>query len=1438
METRRSRTSGMVRTEGGLLPADLLEKIRGADASVPGLKEADFGLPAGERLREAITRSWNRLVGAWAALEVVRVGAEADEALVGATRDRFLLPLFEELGFGRLPVARGLEVDGTSYPISHLWGDRVPVHLVGFGVELDRRTPGVRGAAGAAPHALVQEYLNHSDASLWGVVSNGRILRLLRDSTSLTRQAYVEWDLEGIFEGEQYAEFALLWTVLHRSRFEGEKPADCLLERWTRKAADDGTRALDKLRGGVETAIETLGAGFLAHPSNGALREALRYGSLDRQDYYRELLRLVYRLIFLFTAEERRDEATGRELLLDPNAPEEAVRRYRDGYSTARLRALAARRRGTRHGDQWVTLRRVVAALGGDGAPTVALPALGSFLFSQDACPHLDVADLRNDDLLSAVRALTTIEEDRRLRSIDYANLGAEELGSVYEGLLELHPRIEMDANPPQFSLSTAAGNERKATGSYYTPSSLISSLLDSALDPVVAQAVKGKSPADAEATLLGLSIVDPAAGSGHFLVAAAHRLAKRLAAIRTGESEPAPTAVRHALRDVIARCIYAVDINPMAIELCKVSLWLEALEPGRPLSFLDAHVKCGNSLLGVTPEVAAGGIPDAAYEPISGDDKSVARAWRDRNKKERTGQQALFEATLHLPTSALAAEARTVDALPDDSPAALTAKAARHADYEASADYRRSRAALDTWCAAFVVPKVKDAPEVTTAVVRAAGTDPSTVPPSVVGVVASTSSEFGFFHWSIEFPAVFEAGGFDVVLGNPPWERIKLQEREFFAARSPAIANAKNAAERKRMISGLEHADPVLWGSFRSAMRRAEGESHLLRDSGLYPLAGRGDINTYAVFTERAIAAAGRRGWTGIIVPSAVATDETTSFLFRSLVERQSLRSLYDFRNSDAMFRDVGHRRFKFCLLTVGPAGSAPEADLAFFAVLPDDLEDVWRHFTLTGSDFALLNPNTRTCPTFRSAADADLAKSVYRHVPVLVDESRGADGDPWSLSFLRMFDMANDSSVFADAPGNERVPLYEAKMAHQFNHRFGDYALRAPGSEDTELPRPTAQQLADRYYSPTPRYWVDADRVSARLGARWDRNWLIAWRDITNATNERTLISSVLPLAGTGHKLPIMFSSETSFPLIVANLNSFVLDWQVRQKLGGTSLTYFVLKQVPVLEPAVYQATPSWCERSFGDWLRRYVVELAVTSDQLIAFGSDLGWVGPPFRWDDERRALLRAEIEAAFFHLYGLSRDDVARVMDAFPIVRRNDEATFGTFRTRDLVLGAYDSMAAASPGAPFASRLDPPPGDPRVAHPPRGASEGPGRWLAWSEVVNRMNESVRDRPADRRTQAPRAALGARKPEPTSAKPTVSALTLDFGALGVTGSTSWLPETSVEPDLLVVGDRVRHRSFGPGMLLSVQTSGKASQLLIRFASGGERWIAFGYGLLEFEG
>jgi len=1443
MDVRRSRVGPSIRTEGGLLPADLLARIAEGDRTLPGIAESDYGLAAGVRFGEAITASWNRLVGAWSTFTAAREGAEADDVLTTPTRERWLLPLLDELGFGRPALARPVEIDGSTYAVSHGW-EHVPLHLVGAGVELDRRTPGVRGAAGAAPHALVQDLLNRSDGRLWGLVSNGRTLRLLRDSTSLTRQAYVEFDLEAMFDGEAYADFSLLWLVCHRTRFEGDRPVESLLERWSRLAADEGTRALDKLRDGVTGAIEQLGAGFLSHPSNHALRDALRGGTLDRQDFYRELLRLAYRLIFLFTAEDRRDEDTGRELILDPAASDDAVDRYRHYYSTTRLRVLAVRRRGTRHADLWVALRRVIAALGSDGgAPSVGLPPIGSFLFGPTACPDLDAADLRNEDLLSAIRSLATIEENRRLRPVDYRNLGAEELGGIYESLLELHPRMEIEANPPMFALATAAGHERKTTGSYYTPSSLIENLLETALEPVLDETVADKNRDAAEAAILALAVVDPAAGSGHFLVAAAHRIAKRLAEVRSGEGEPPPGEVRGALRDVIAHCIYAVDANPMAVELCKVSLWLEALEPGKPLSFLDAHVKVGNSLFGTTPELIEAGVPDAAYAPIAGDDPAVARALRTRNATEKRGQQSLLEAGLELPIEELAAAAQELDRVADHDLRGLNAKEKRHREYLSSIAYLRARLGADAWCAAFVAPKVSGEPALTTGAVRAFATDPHRVPATQADLVGHLARRYGFFQWPIEFPQVFARGGFDVVLGNPPWEQVQLEEKQFFAERSPTIANARNAAERKRMIAALERDDPTLWHEYRTALRVADGESHLLRHSGRFPLTGLGRINTYSVFAETMRSLLGPTGRAGIIVPTGIATDDTTKRFFGDLA-RGHLTSLYSFENEEKLFSGIDHR-VKFCLLTMaGRERPQRAADFVFFARQVTALDDEERHFTLTPEDFELLNPNTRTCPTFRSRRDAEIAKTAYRRVPVFVVED-DPDGNPWGVSFMQgIFNMASDSGLFHDAPAPDRVPLYEAKMVYQFDHRYGTYSGQTQAQANLgTLPRPSQSEKEDPTFAVAPKYWVDRAQIEARLAERWSGGWLLGWRDITYAGNERTVIASALPRAGVGHNMPIALSARPEFPVLLANLNSFALDWFARQKVGGNHLTFGILNQLPILPPDAYGARPTWLRVSLAEWVRGYVVELAFTADEMKPFATDLGWDGPPFIWNDERRSALRAEVDAAFFHLYGLDRDEVAHLMESFWVVRDREEKEHGEFRTKRLILEAYEAMEAATPEAPFASQLSPSPGDPAAAHPPR-SGELPGRWIPWEELraVPTTLSSTPLRPNAARNRSshavvyPQATPGMRRAAEAPAgaggsyQPSLSEL---IGT--VESDNGWRPEEAIDPSSLVVGARVRHRSFGEGMVLGVRQVDKRTSLLIRF-SGGEREIAFGFGFLEF--
>lgn len=1340
-----------IRSEGALLPSDLLQRIAAGDAGLPGVDPDSYHIPANEKLSEAISRSWARLTGVSRVYRDRLATAAATDPATGLTRERWLLPLFEELGYGRLQPARAQELDGRSYPISHFW-NLTPVHLVGANLNLDTRTAGAAGAARISPHGLVQDFLNRSENHVWGFVSNGRTFRVLRDNLSLTRQAYLEFDLEMMMTGELFSDFAVLWLVCHQSRVEGEKPQDCRLERWMTAAREQGVRALDDLRLGVERAVNALGSGFLSHPANCRLRGRLRMGSFSSDEYYRQLLRLVYQLLFLFSAEDR-------EVLLSPASSERARDIYRRHYSTARLRDLAERHRGSRHPDLYAALRLIIQGLGNDkGLPGLGLAALGGFLFSEAATPDIQDAELSNGHILEAIRALAFVQSSGKLRRVDFKNLGSDEFGSVYESLLELHPEINVDTG--SFALTTAAGSERKTTGSYYTPTSLINCLLDTALDPVLAEAA-GKN--DPEKAILALRICDPACGSGHFLVAAAHRVAKRLAGHRTGDEEPSPAALRTALRDIVGHCLYGVDINPMAVELCKVALWMEAVEPGKPLSFLDHHVRCGNSLLGATPKLLADGIPDEAFKPIEGDDKREVTALRKKNREQRKGQLGLLDDDdKPMCYGELAESIRGLDAIDDLTIVGVHEKESRFGHLAESPEYRRARLAADAWCAAFVWRKTGEAPyAITHDTFLHVSRSPESTPPEVRHEIERLAAQYQFFHWHIAFPDVFRApehaapendltgwsGGFDVVLGNPPWERIKIQEKEWFASSRPDIANAPNSAARRRLIDALATEDPTLHRAYLDDSRKAEGESHFVRSSEHYPLCGRGDVNTYAVFAELKRSLISNRGRVGCIVPSGIATDDTTKWFFADLVSSKALSSLYSFWETRRIFIGTDSRN-PFCLLTLrsSQASAAERAEFAFELRTTGDLKTGDRVFNLSAEDIALLNPNTHTCPIFRSKRDAEITKAIYARVPVLIKEGPPEE-NPWGISFMAMLHMANDSPLFrtreqleADGwklggnifrkDGKGYLPLYEAKMIHHFDHRFGDYTDHPPGAETTHLPDVPVERLQNPDYVVQPRYWVPEEEVADRLREKWGHDWFMGWRDICRSTDERTVIASILPRVGCGDTLLLMLPSHKDpqeVGCLLACLDSTVADYAARQKVGGTHLKYHMFKQLAVLPPSLYSSSSFWSpDMTTSDWVFPRVLELSYTAWDLAPLAKDCGYDGPPFRWDEERRFLLRCELDAGFFHLYGVSREDADYIMDTFPIIKRKDETAQGEYRTKRVILEVYDAMhQAAQTGIAYRTLLDPPPADPSVAHPPREAA----RVLPFRRIEPRDEDKYR-------------------------------------------------------------------------------------------------------------
>jgi len=1298
-----SATFSTVRSVGGLLPSDLLMRVLSGDSTLPGLKPADYHLGAGESVREAANRAWSYLTGTWAAFTAAREKLAATEPAVGLTRERWLSLLFRELGYGRLPQtpAGGLTAGEKQFAISHAW-ERTPIHLLGWGVDLDRRTPGVAGAAARAPHALVQEYLNRADGSLWGIVTNGRVLRILRDSSSLAGQSFLEFDLEAMFEGEVFSDFVALFMVAHQSRVEvapDAPPSDCWLEKWRTAAVEQGTRALGELRVGVREAIEALGTGFLHHPDNGALVHRLNSGELRLEDYHRALLRLVYRLLFLFVAEDR-------GALLAPDADEVARERYARYFSTARLRRLATRRRGTRHGDQWEALRLVIGALGRDGGrPELGLPGLGG-LFEAGPADVVTDLGLANEALFAAVRRLAVVQlKGQPKRLVDYRNLGAEELGGIYESLLELVPRF--DPVERTFTLENLAGNERKTSGSYYTPTSLIDLVLDTALDPLLDAAEREKDP---EAALLGLTVCDPACGSGHFLVAAARRLAERVATVRTGEVDPSPVHQQQALYDVISRCIYGVDLNPMAAELAKVSLWIEALQPGRPLSFLDAHVKVGNSLLGTTPALLAAGIPDAAFTPIEGDDRKYAAALKKRNAAERSGQGELFGVDAVDPGNrVLREEVRRIGGVAALSLADVHLQEQRFRALEGSEEMRAALFEADAWCAAFVQRKVPGAPAITQSVLTTAL---DAVDPAVRREVEQLAARHRFFHWHLEFPEIFDVpdggapdtptgwrGGFGCVVGNPPWDQMQLDPKEFFAPWAPEIVAAPNMAKRNRLIADLEATDPALFLEFRAAQRQSDERKHLVHASGAFPLSAYGRLNTYSLFAEVFTRVLDTSGRAGVITPTGVMTDSFNQFFAAAMLQSRRVAAFYDFENEGKIFPNV-HHAFRFAVLSISGGALVNRSRFAF---LSRDVADVpSRRYELTAEEVALLNPNTGTLPVFRSRRDAEITLSVYRRFPPLVREGSPV-ANRWGLRYQLMFMMNTASHLFLteedlrtlgatfdgwawSKDGARWLPLYEAKMLSLFDHRYSTYkgATQAQLNMQT-LPRLSDQDHANPSDEALPRYWVSAQEVERTIGDRWDRQWLLGWRDITGQEKWRTFVPSALPRSAVGHAFPVVhLADHRHAPLIQAVWSSFACDYITRQKLSSTHLTFGVLNQIACPAPDTFEQPAPWQpDVTLAEYITPRVVELNYTSHRMAPYARDFGHDGPPFHWDPDRRALLKAELDATMFHIYGLNRDEVEHVLDSFPVVRKYDERDYGEYRTKRQILESFDATRRDEP-----------------------------------------------------------------------------------------------------------------------------------------------------------
>ncbi len=776
--------------QGSILSSDLLGKIRSEQANFQQGKDFNPGL-TNAKLKDEISVAWQEAKGQWAIYKSKLARLKDGETGTTETRNFWISPILTNLNYNLTFNRASEELSGKSFPIGYRDTnlDNFPVYVGGYYESLDKRPENKH--LRLSPHAMLQEYLNYSE-HLYGIVTNGRQLRLLRDASRITRLSYVEFNLEKMMEEDLYSDFVILYRVLHTSRMpkKVDAGADSIMEKYHQEGLEAGSTIRNKLGEAVKGAIKNLANGFINHPNNPALRAVVAGGNINTDEYYRQQLRIIYRLLFLFVIEER------NLVYADSKTPE--TKRfnqiYFNYYSLLRLRKLARKLlppEANRHCDLWQSLVSTFSLFEKkEIGEKLGIMSLQGDLFGYDAIStnqyDLHQCYLSNAVLLSIIKSLSYFQNDNGvLIAVNYGGLDVEEFGSVYEGLLELRLEFNKVEGSDNYSVNWEKQDGGREFQSHYTPEELVQPLIKHSLEYVIEDILLlySQKKANKENTikaLLKLKVCDVACGSGHILLSAARRIALTVARVQTDEEQPNPLSIRKAMKDVVRNCIYGVDKNPLAVELCKIALWLEAYNPGEPLNFLDHHIKCGDAIVGLAHRSELEkGIADEAFKTLAVDDKDIAKTWRDKNVKERRERvaktvqlKAEFEKSTANSVQEAMAEYKTFNQLPETTPDEIERKAKAYKKFIDGKGFTFLKAMADTQVAQFFIAKTEANKDylMTDADFRLVLSGYKGWQDRKVAKATAVALEQNFFHWFIEFPEVFNEGGFDCVLGNPPF--------------------------------------------------------------------------------------------------------------------------------------------------------------------------------------------------------------------------------------------------------------------------------------------------------------------------------------------------------------------------------------------------------------------------------------------------------------------------------------------------------------------------------------------------------------------------------------------------------------------------------------------------------------------------------------------
>ena len=1137
-------------------------------------------------------------------------------------------------------------------------------------------------------HNLCQELINFNLEIKWLFLSNGRLLRILTKYYHTYSTGYVQFDLENIFSNRDKKEFDTLFAMIHQSRFiDTSKEKVFLIDLFKKQSSSEGAKIGDALRFSVEKAIHLLGNSLIQQNPEFLDEILLIRDNLSDflNDYYAELLRIIYRIIFILYAEKRKMLPVKKGI-------------YLEHFSLDSMRKLAEKQlRVEKSRDLWKKLF-ITFRLVRDGNKLLEVNSFNGSLFKDENLSIIVGKNLSvtNDIIIRVIRLLTTFKDANIRQNINFS-IEEEEIGSIYESLLDLKPHL---ASNSEFKLISQTA-ERKSTGSYYTPKSLIDILTRTTLQPLVEDKLKkvGNDLDKKKKAILDLKVCDPACGGGTFLLSALDFLGKKLAEVRTGSDSPLEDDLRDARREILQHCIYGVDINPLAVELAKISLWLRACVKDKPLNFLDNHIKCGNSLIGLGQKTDISGINPDAFKAVSGNPSTgipkentklqnmARKIIRDEIKEQRKSKRKITTITAYMTDTRTAdicsAKFQEIIDMSERDPKEIKKKVKRYEDLRKNENYLQALNEGNIWTSTFFWPfegtALGEIPRYTTIEqLREKSDDPELE--KLMGKIKNIAQENKFFHWYIEFPEVFstDRGGFDCILTNPPWDVYTLKTDEFFAQFNEEIASARSK-ERAALIRQLNVQDPKLFQKYVTIRNLFEKGKNYFKNSDFYSYTAIGQLDVYPMFIERTFLLVNNKGALGVVCPNGFIN--SYSDFFKKLYNDKNIRQCLGFINTKKIFSDVASQK-QFITLSL----SKKKNQKPSFQFNIEEVENAFKkenYFYMNYDDLVLINPLTITPPFVKNHFEFSLLIKIYKNSDLLMKNIKQIEK---KMKIHRMFHITDDrrkgllfykeelEKKRLDFNENTQIykneksiyyPAYEGKLIYHYDYLHGTY-------KDVDYKTRTSRRSrcninhTKNLISAEPRYWVERKEFIKKI-SEWDyqEKWFLCYREATGPKNNRTIIFTILPWFPTVYTIYCYYHVSAKDALILlSQFNTYIMDFVFRKKMATNHLTQDDIAQLPFIPMELI-------EKNF-DIILPLVWELVYFNESLRDLAEELKLDSKIFNFNKNRRFELMRRLDAIYACLWGLKEEDVIYILDDFNVEKKREIEIYGEFRSQQDIL----------------------------------------------------------------------------------------------------------------------------------------------------------------------